>query len=152
MQALFSQRYVSNTGKYLYLVFFAGACAAPAPGAGYDPERYDAGAWVSAAGCVRLFFGEIFVSSSRFFAEWRNKSFAGLATSGVCRSLLSQLTIPPNPLNFFYYQSMFSTEPFQKSSFPHTPFPKNFYRNCFYYPNKSNYNLFITNNLKYILL
>ena len=48
------------------------------PGAGYDPERCDAGAWVSAAGCVRLFFGEMFVSSSRFFAEWRNKSFAGL--------------------------------------------------------------------------
>ena len=48
------------------------------PGAGYDPERCDAGAWVSAAVCVRLFFGEMFVSSSRFFAEWRNKSFAGL--------------------------------------------------------------------------
>ena len=92
--------------------FFRGIdCIPRTPAAGYDPGRCNAGAWVSAAGCVRLFFGEIFVSSSRFFAEWRNKSFAGLATSGVCRSLLSQLTIPPNPLNFFYYQSMFSTEP-----------------------------------------
>ena len=28
----------------LTFVFFAGAYATPAPGAGYDPERYDAGA------------------------------------------------------------------------------------------------------------
>ena len=49
--------------------FFAGAYAAPAPGAGYDPVRYDGIAVMSAAGCVRLFFGEMFVSSSRFFAE-----------------------------------------------------------------------------------
>ena len=39
-----------------------------------------------------------------------------------------------------------------KGSFPRPPFSKHFYRNCFYYPNKSNYNLFIANNLKYILL
>ena len=38
------KRYVPNTGRYLYLVFFAGAYAAPAPGAGYDPERCAAGA------------------------------------------------------------------------------------------------------------
>ena len=31
-------------GDICILCFFAGAYAAPAPGAGYDPERYDAGA------------------------------------------------------------------------------------------------------------
>ncbi len=52
-------------GDNFNLRFFAGAYAAPAPGAGYDPVRCDAGALMSAAGGGKLFFGEMFVSSSR---------------------------------------------------------------------------------------
>ena len=72
------------------------------PGAGYDPERCDAGAWVSAAGCVRLFFGEIFVSSSRFFAEWRNKSFAGLRHNWGIAVHCYRNSLYPKPLNFLF--------------------------------------------------
>ena len=37
----------------------------------------------------------------------------------------------------------------KKGSFPRTPFSKNFRRDCFYYYNKSNPNLFIISKLQY---
>ena len=91
--------------------FFAGAYATPAPGAGYDPVRCDAGAWMSVAVYCQAFFRRNVRLLLPLFWGMSNQIFRRTSPQlGYCRSLLSQFTIPQTP-QFFILKKIISLSP-----------------------------------------
>jgi hypothetical protein len=88
--------------------FFAGACVAPAPDAGYDPVRYDGIAVMSATGsCQALFAVKYLLHPSSFLRNDEANLSPRLTTIGVLPFIAIAIHYTPNPL-IFYSQKIIS--------------------------------------------